>query len=197
MSWNHIPDSLHEVIQLVGTLPRQNPVACVDISDLDLWLNYPWDQNTRYISSIICLFCNQTYSTTYSILVLSYLCHSLTQKDSFIISNKYMKVLIGKWKLRIPTKSDRCVYKNDFVHCNHKQERWVQYLRDHTFPFTSTDEDTRHLFDWAKASIISHQTLCETIHKRSQSDSNSSSTGINFVSEISLDSQMDFHMLMS
>ena len=87
------------------------------------------------------------------------------------------------------------VYKNDFVHCNHK--RGVQYLRDHTFLFTWTDEDTRYLFDWAKSSNISHQTLCETIHKRSQSDSNSSSTRINFISEISLNSQMDFHMLMS
>ena len=76
----------------IEALPRQNPVACVDISDLDLWLNYPWDiQNTRYISSIICSFGNETYSSTYSMLVVSCLCHSLTQKDSFIISNKYMK----------------------------------------------------------------------------------------------------------
>ena len=40
---NDIPDSLREVIQLVGTLPKQNPVALTDISDLDLGLDYPWD----------------------------------------------------------------------------------------------------------------------------------------------------------
>ena len=45
--------------------------------------------------------------------------------------------------------------------------------------------------------LFHQQTLCETSHTCFQSDSNSSSTGINFVSEISLDSQMDFHMLMS
>ena len=36
-----------------------------------------------------------------------------------------------------------------------------------------TDEDTSHLFHWTQSSIISHETLRKTIHRRSQGDAQS------------------------
>ena len=36
-----------------------------------------------------------------------------------------------------------------------------------------TDEDTSHLFHWTQSSIISHETLRNTIHRHSQGDAQS------------------------
>ena len=51
-----------------------------------------------------------------------------------------------------------------------KHKRWVQYLRDHSYQFTWTDEDASHIFDWAKSSVISLETLRSTIYRHSHLD---------------------------
>ena len=38
-----------------------------------------------------------------------------------------------------------------------KCDRWVQQLRDHSFHFTWTDEESYHLFNWVKSSFISYK----------------------------------------